>query len=433
METETEQDMQQQETEQTQGSSTKNNRGSFMKGVVAGLAAAVIISMAALLLGKYVITNPRANISAAQSNGVKEASVVNSKTMQKMQVLQEAIGSYYMEDTDADTLQEGAYHGMVEALEDPYSTYYSEEELVEVQESSQGIYYGIGAYIGMDTDVGMARISKVMPNSPAEADGVLAGDYIYKVEDEYVKGLTLEEIIAKVKGPEGTKVKLTMLRENETDPVELEVTRKQIESPTVTHKTLDGGISYIQISEFDAVTVDQFTEAMAEEKVSGMNGLIIDLRDNLGGNLSAVNDIARQLLPKGLIVYTEDKYGKREEYTCDGSREIKVPMVVLVNGNSASASEILAGAVKDYKIGTLLGTTTFGKGIVQRIISLSDGSAVKLTVSKYYTPNGNNIHKIGIEPDEELKLDVESYLKNGTDNQLNRAVEIIKEQLKNTK
>ena len=406
------------------------NNKPFWRGVLAGLVMAVAITGVAFVVNRSLNADSAISTKtlATTENGSEE-SVVNSKTMQKMQILQDTIDGYYLDGTDTTTLQDGAYHGMIDALGDPYSTYYSAEELEDIKQQTEGIYYGIGAYIGMDMDVGMARISKVMEGSPAEADGVLAGDYIYKVEDEYVKGLTLEEVISKVKGSEGTTVKLTMLRENETDPVEVEVTRQKIESPTVTHKTLDGGISYIQITEFDDVTIDQFTEAFAMEKETGMKGLILDLRDNLGGNLATVNEIARQILPKGLIVYTEDKDGNREEYTCDGSREIQVPLVVLVNGNSASASEILAGAIKDYKIGTLLGTTTFGKGIVQRIIALSDSSAVKLTVSKYYTPSGVCIHKVGIEPDEELKFDVETYLKNGRDNQLIRAQEIIKESL----
>lgn len=425
---EIDQETQEQEIEENKDNASKRS-SAFLKGVVTGLSVAVVISFIVMTVGKFAYENLTVTTKEVQDADAAGQSVVNSKTMKKMQVLQDAIDRYYMEEADADALQEGAFHGMVEALEDPYSTYYSEEELEEAQKAIQGIYYGIGAYIGMDTQAGMPRISKVMEGSPAEADGVLAGDYIYKVEDEYVKGQTLEEVTSKVKGPEGTRVKLTMLRENQVDPVELEVTRKKIESPTVNHETLENGISYIQITAFDAVTVDQFTEAMAEEKVSGMKGLIIDLRDNLGGGLGVVNEIARQILPKGMIVYTEDKYGKREEYTCDGTRELKVPLVVLINGNSASASEILAGAVKDYETGTLLGTTTFGKGIVQRIISLSDGTAMKLTVSKYYTPKGKNIHKIGIEPDEELELDIEQYIKEGKDNQLDRAVEIIQEKL----
>ncbi len=404
----------------------------FWKGLISGLLLAVALSGTAYAVNTFLINHTLITAKTmATADGKAEKSVVNSKTMQKMQILQDTINTYYLESADIEELEEGAYSGMVKALKDPYSTYYSEEELEDIKNQTKGIYYGIGAYIGMDTDVGMARISKVMEGSPAKASGVLAGDYIYKVNDEYVKGVTLEEVIAKVKGPEGSIVKLTILRQNEAEPVELEVKRQEIESPTVNHKTLEGGISYIQITEFDEITVDQFKDAFTKEKENGMNGLILDLRDNLGGNLLAVTDIARMLLPKGIIVYTEDKNGKRDEYTCDGTQEIKTPMVVLVNGNSASASEILAGAIKDYQKGTLLGTTTFGKGIVQRIISLSDGSAVKLTVSKYFTPNGNNIHKVGIAPDEELKLDTEAYIKDGKDNQLDRAIEIIKNKLNN--
>ena len=188
-------------------------------------------------------------------------------------------------------------------------------------------------------------------------------------------------------------------------------------------------MAYIQLIEFDLVTTGQFEAAYEQAQTEGMKGLIIDLRGNPGGNLSTVCDIARMLLPKGLIVYTEDKYGKREEYTCKGENAIQVPLVVLTDGLSASASEILAGAVKDYQIGTLVGTTTFGKGIVQKVINLSDGSAVKLTVSSYFTPNGNNIHGIGIEPDVEVEFDAELY-KNGTDNQLEKAKEVLAEMMR---
>ena len=188
-------------------------------------------------------------------------------------------------------------------------------------------------------------------------------------------------------------------------------------------------MAYIQIQEFDDVTLDQFTEALDNARSEGREGLIIDLRGNPGGNLSTVCDICRELLPKGLIVYTEDKYGNREEYSCDGTNPLEVPLVVLVDGNSASASEIMSGAVKDYGIGTLVGTTTYGKGIVQRIMQLTDNSAVKLTVSKYYTPKGNNIHKIGIEPDVEVEFDAQAYVEDGTDNQLNKAMEVLQEKM----
>ena len=203
----------------------------------------------------------------------------------------------------------------------------------------------------------------------------------------------------------------------------MDVVRKQIESPTVNYEMLNDQIGYIQITEFDDVTVDQFAEALAVIKGSDAKGLVLDLRSNPGGSLSAVVDIARQILPRGLIVYTEDRAGEKVEYSCKGENELQIPLVVLVNGNSASAAEILAGAVKDYGTGTLIGTTTFGKGIVQRILPLTDGTALKLTVSAYYTPKGNNIHNIGIEPDIECEFDADAYYDEGIDNQLNRAVE----------
>ena len=188
----------------------------------------------------------------------------------------------------------------------------------------------------------------------------------------------------------------------------------------------EDGIGYLRIREFDTVTVDQYTEAMAYLKENGMKAMILDLRSNPGGDLTAVVDIARKILPEGMIVYTEDKNGERKEYTGDGSNELQIPLAVLVNGYSASASEILAGAIQDYDKGTLIGTTTYGKGIVQRIHRLNDGTAIKLTVSAYFTPSGRNIHGIGITPDIELEYDQEAYDADGTDNQVEKAIEVLK-------
>jgi carboxyl-terminal processing protease len=253
-------------------------------------------------------------------------------------------------------------------------------------------------------------------------------DYIYMVDGEDMYGQDSSYVVSKIKGDEHTYVTITVLRDGEVDPIDISVERRKIENPTVEYEMYDDGMAYIKITEFDLVTSEQFDEAYSQAKADGMKGLIIDLRSNPGGNLSTVCDIAREILPKGLIVYTEDKYGKREEYTCDGKNEIQVPLVVLTNGYSASASEILAGAVKDYGIGKLVGTTTFGKGIVQKVINLSDGTAVKLTVSSYYTPAGNNIHKIGIEPDVEVEFDSDLY-KEGIDNQLEKAKEVLTKML----
>lgn len=410
-----------------------NHKKSFWGGGITGvLAAALIVS--GVFLGQSVwnlYQSSRTQETAAQNeeDGVSSNSVANAQTMNKLQVLEDTIDRYYLESVDEQTLEKGVYDGLVEALGDPYSTYYSSEELKELQDKTEGIYYGIGAYVGIDADTSLPRLTGIIEGTPAQESGLRAGDLLYKVDGEEVQGLELTQVVSKIKGEEGTSVHLTIIREGATDYLEVDVVRRKVESPTVNQKMLDGGIGYIQITEFDTVTLDQFTEALAVCRGSGMKGLILDLRGNPGGNLNTVCDIAREILPKGLIVYTEDKDGKRSEYTCDGTKEMKEPLVVLVDSGSASASEILAGAVKDYGIGTLVGTTTFGKGIVQRIISLSDGSAVKLTVSNYYTPNGNNIHKIGIKPDIEEKFDSEAYYNDGVDNQLNKAIEIMNEKL----
>ena len=199
---------------------------------------------------------------------------------------------------------------------------------------------------------------------------------------------------------------------------------------TVDSEMLDDSIGYIQIMEFDDVTYSQFMKAYKALQREEMTGLIIDLRDNPGGSVQTCVEIADELLPEGLIVYTEEKDGKREEYKSDGSSFYGGPLVLLVNGNSASAAEILTGAIKDYEVGTVLGTTTYGKGIVQQILPLGDGTGVKVTIANYFSPKGNNIHGVGIVPDEELELDVDAYLDDGVDNQLDRAVEIIKEKKK---
>lgn len=357
---------------------------------------------------------------------------VSDDTVAKMKVIENVIDTYfYKEDVDKDAMVDGIFKGMVESLGDPYSEYYSKEELESLYQDSLGVYYGVGAYVSLDTTTGLAKISGIIADSPAEDADLRAEDIIYKVDDVDVTGMTLQETVSLIKGDENTTVKLTLIRDGKE--IEKEVTRRKVESPTVKFEMLDDGMAYIQITEFDTVTVDQFTEAMAMARGNDMKGLILDLRSNPGGNLSSVVSIAKQMLPKGLIVYTVDRDGNREEYSCDGSKELDVPMVVLVNGNSASASEILAGAIKDYGIGTLVGTTTFGKGIVQRPIELSDGSAVKLTISSYYTPNGINIHGIGIEPDVECEFDSERYYSDEAyDNQLEKAKEVLLQKMEGT-
>ncbi len=398
----------------------------FLSGLFSGFLLTLLL-LGSIYIGKQVYT---IFLYKQVSNGAYSGSgVLDEGTSEKLELIEKTIEAYYLEDVDTDTIIEGIFDGMVDALEDPYSTYYSVEELADIQEQTEGIYYGIGAYVSADVDTGLCRISGVIENTPAQEVGLRTDDLIYMVEDTMIQGMDTTDVTMLIKGEEGTYVNITIIREGEEDYLYFDIERRKIESPTVNYEMLESNIGYIQITEFDDVTEEQFTEALAVCKGSNMEGLILDLRSNPGGNLSTVCEIARKILPEGMIVYTEDKYGERSEYTCDGKNQLEVPIVVLINGYSSSASEILAGAIKDYEIGTLMGTTTFGKGIVQRIITLTDGSALKLTVSKYYTPNGNNIHEIGIEPDIEIEFDAESYYIDGVDNQLEAAIAEMKEQM----
>lgn len=349
---------------------------------------------------------------------------------QKVNELEDIIDRDFIDSVSDDQLSEGMYRGIMEALNDPYAEYYNTEEWIEMQNDTEGIYFGIGAYLMKDMDYLYPRVTGIIDNTPAQEAGLKTDDIIVEVEGEEVYDMSLTDVVNRIRGEEGTKVHLKIIRGADTadrEELEFDVERRKVETPTVTSEMKDNNIGYIRISEFDTVTVDQFAEALAEVKGKNATGLIIDLRDNPGGSLKSVVDIAGMLLPAGKVVYTEDKYGRQDVYECDGKHEINIPMAVLVNGNSASASEILAGAIKDYKKGTLIGTTTFGKGIVQRIFELKDDSAVKLTVSHYYTPNGNDIHKVGITPDVELEFDREAYEKDETDNQLQKAIEILSE------
>lgn len=416
---------QQQEMNELQEKKQKNG---YWVGLLSGLLLAI------LLIGVGVIVRQTYDIFHAKKIGnlsSREAdrNVLDEYTSSKVEVIEETIHQYYLEEADADVLENGIYNGMVNALGDPYSVYYSSEELEEIQMGTEGIYYGIGAYVSKGATDEFCMISGVIANTPAEEAGLREGDILYAIDGTMAAGMDTTEVVALIKGEEGTTVVLTIVREGEEDYLEIPVERRQIESPTVNFEMMENQIAYIQITEFDDVTEHQFKDALTEVRAMGMKGLVLDLRSNPGGNLSTVCEISRMVLPKGMIVYTEDKYGKRDEYTSDGKNRLEVPAVVLVNEYSASASEILAGAMKDHGVATIMGTTTFGKGIVQRIISLSDGSAVKLTVSKYYTPSGNDIHEKGVEPDIEVVFDSEAYYENDYDNQLEEAKKVLEEKI----
>ncbi len=416
------------------------DKGKLTRRFIAGILVGCFIAMF-IMAGVYVLffANPFSGMLGGSGGlaGIQGGSgdiLLTDDVADKIESLDDVIDQYYYKTDVSDEVEaDGIYKGLMDSLGDPYSVYYTEEELQDLLSDTAGVYYGIGAYVSIDEDMGLPRISGVMPGTPAERAELQTDDIISEVDKESTSGMELDEVVSLIKGPEGTTVHLTILRGSKREQIEVDVERSAVEVPTVTTKMVGEkeNIGYLQISEFDDVTPDQFKEGMAELREKDMQGLIIDLRSNPGGSLQAVCDIARQLLPKGLIVYTVDRDGNRDDYTCDGENQIDIPVVVLVNQYSASASEILSGAIKDYGIGKLVGTTTFGKGIVQRIFDLKDGTAVKLTVSDYYTPNGNNIHGIGIEPDVEIEFDADAYAEDKTDNQLEKGIEEMEKLLDN--
>ena len=397
-------------------------KGLFLSGIIVGFAATLLVVGGIFIAFQiHRIVTVKDDVSAQVS--YDEDSAVNVQTIKKLQLLEDTVKeNFYLSEVTNEQLEDGMYRGLMEALDDPYSEYYTAEELNELTEQTQGIYYGIGAYVSMDSDTNLPKISGVIEGAPAADVDLRANDIIYEVDGVSTAGKTLTESVSMIRGEAGTTVDLTIVRQGAGDYLHVTVERAKVESPTVKYEMLDDNMAYIQIVEFDDVTIDQFTDALATVKGSDMKGLSLD----------AVVQIARKLLPEGMIVYTEDKAGKRTEYTCDGKTPLEVPLVVLVDMNSASASEILAGAIQDYGIGTLVGTTTFGKGIVQQIMPFTDGSAIKITISAYYTPNGRNIHGTGIEPDVECEFDGDAYYNSDTpvDNQLEKAKEVLKDLMK---
>lgn len=323
-------------------------------------------------------------------------SVVTGEEAQKAAEIEHLIKDNYLEEVDTETLADGMYAGMVYALGDRYSGYYSEEYYEKLKESLEGKYTGIGLSMSQNTETKIVTVEECFEGSPADKAGVKAGDIIQKINGNDTKEMTVSEIADQIKH-ENKEIQLTLLREEEE--ITLTITPETVEVPVVRSRMLEEKKGYVQIEEFTEGTSEQFARAYQELLEQDAEGLIIDLRNNPGGLLDAVCDTLEQILPEGLIVYTEDRHGNREEHYCAGETPMEIPLVVLINENSASAAEIFAGAVKDHEIATLVGTTTFGKGIVQKTYALDDGSAVKLTTSKYYTPNGVNIHGTGIEPD----------------------------------
>jgi len=414
----------------------------FLSGLLTGILCTVLIGSLVLLgfdrisgntsdNGNSIISEETgASNQTAEELAAKQEVAVFDK---KLTYIKSIINKYYLGEVTNEQFDTGILKGLLEALDDPYSCYYTAEEYAALMQSSDGVYCGIGSLVSQNAKTGVITIVKPFVDGPAYKAGMLPGDIIYKVNGTEVTGTDLSTVVSQMKGEKGTNVIVTVVREGEEDPLDLVITRDEIEVPTVEYEMLEDNIGYIYVMEFDKVTVSQFKNAIEDLTKQGMKGLVVDLRDNPGGLYDSAVAMLDRMLPEGLIVYTETKDGTRDEEYSDNKEFFDLPLAVLINGNSASASEIFAGAIQDYGIGTLVGTQSFGKGIVQSVIPLYDGSAVKITVSKYYTPNGRSIHETGITPDVEVELEEglskQLVITHDEDNQLQKAVEVILKQI----
>ncbi len=394
-----------------------DNKKNFWKGALCG---ALVTSLVIGLIGSVWFL-----VSAITKFG--NHTIV---TDDKLNAMQELIDDVYLysDEVDEDILKESMLKGYVYGLGDPYSIYYDKEETKELLESTAGEFSGIGVALTQDMKNNLITFVNVYKDSPAEEAGFQNGDILYKVNGVDITAEDLSNVVTEIKGEEGTQVQITVLRGEELEEVTADVTRRKIEVRTVEYEMKENQIGYIAISEFDTVTYVQFKEALTNLQNQKMQGLVVDLRNNPGGNLDTVCNILDLLLPEGTIVYTEDKKGERDTYTSDEEHKLELPMAVLVNENSASASEIFAGAMQDYDAAEIVGMTTYGKGIVQQLFPMTDGTCVKLTISEYFTPNGRNIHGKGIVPDVEIQYEYSEENPN-RDNQFDKAIEVVEEKI----
>ncbi len=398
----------------------------FYQGALVG--ALVVLLLVGLVSCGARMSTGRNSGSTGSGSSVSSGEVLDEEELSKLAKMRTIIGNSYLYDVDEEDLVEGVYAGYVAGLDEPYSVYYDEEATKSLMDDTSGEYEGIGAVLSQDVTTGVITALTVYPDSPAEKGGLRDGDIIYKVGDMEVTGEDLSEVVTYIKGEKGTEVELTVYRGEDYEELTLTIVRDTVQAITVSYEMKEDGVGYLALSEFDTVSYEQYKEALDALEAEGMQGLIVDLRNNPGGNLSTVCEIVDLMIPKGLIVYTEDKYGNRQEYSSDGRNEFTKPLVVLVNGNSASASEIYAGAIQDYGTGKIVGTQTYGKGVVQQLFDLGDGTSVKLTVSQYFTPNGRNIQDIGITPDVEVEYEADEEDPDA-DNQLDEAISVLKKMM----
>ena len=352
------------------------------------------------------------------------------KQYEKLDLLMQLVELYYYEDVDTDEMLESAAVGLIAGIGDVYSVYYTKEDMEAFNEETEGEYAGIGCQLLADPTDQMITVTRVFKGSPAEEAGMRSGDKIVYVNDVYYSAYEMDAAVDVMRGTPGEDVKVTVLRG--LDTVDFDITRKVVNINYVEYEILDGNIGYVMVYDFLGDAVEGFRAALEAFQAANVTGMIIDLRNNGGGLLDASVEMADMILPEGTVVSVRDKNGAEEAFTIDGEY-YDVPMVVLVNGYSASASEILSGAIRDTGEGTLVGTKTFGKGVVQSVIDFPDGSGLKVTTARYFTPSGECIHGVGIEPDVEVELDEDVVTRYGINNlpheqdaQLQKAIELIK-------
>ena len=403
-------------------------KGFFCATILFTVIGAIALFSGFLLKGNLLKESSSQNSSESPAQNASGYVTSNEAVLRKLNLLEQIIREYSLDEVDDKRLEDYLYYGLVAGTGDAYAAYYNEEEMQSMMDSDAGSYGGIGAVFSQNLVTGIVTVSKVYEGFPAYKAGILPQDMLYKVDGEVVTGEDLTIIVSRIKGEVGKEVTLTMVRGEEE--IDFTMHCETIEVPTTSHEMLEGNVGYIQITEFDEITVTQFESALRELQSQGMERLIVDLRNNGGGSVAAVEAIGDMLLPEGDIVSIDYAYKEKETRTSD-KEWVNVPMAVLVNGYSASASEILAGALQDHGVAKIVGTQTFGKGIVQNTLSLTDGTAIEVTVAKYYTPNGNDIHKIGITPDieidlpEELKVKVDLTFEE--DVQLQKAIEVLQQ------
>lgn len=394
---------------------------------------AVVWALALVAVGSSAVTMLLTGSSGfAGSRSITDEEMEIIERYSRLEEVRQTIVDNYYIDVDDETLVQGAIDGMLASLDDPYTFYYTVEDMIDRQESTSGEYRGVGMSVQMDGE-GAINVVRVFTDSPAETAGILPGDKLVAIEGEYLNVQTakdLDEAVSLIRGTVGTEVNLTILRDGEE--IEFSVTRGDVSINYVEYELI-GDIGYVRLYEFESTTADDFRKALAFFQENNVRGMVIDLRDNPGGLLTSVVDIADELLPKGRVIYTEDRAGNVSSYySSDDYWDI--PLVVLVNGNSASASEILAASIQDYERGQVIGTTSYGKGIVQLMLTYPDGAGMQYTESRYFTPSGRSIHGVGVEPDVVVEMD-DDYdasvrgVNIENDNQLEEALKVLEDEI----